>query len=355
MARRRSTSTSASTTSSSSTSCTSTSTRRLRSLAVALGPLWPEAAASAAASAAATPEQPDADLLQGMAGWTDLTPEQRTSFDDDGFLVVRGCLMPHEVAALTRAGDHLHAHAEDYWDARGQERNLLAADPDNFLQMLTHPVSLPLVAQLMGPRLQLHTSQFLWNEPNALAPDSPHLTETDPSHLGWVSAHRNLISRRPPERRSHLSRLFPELSSDSPRYNAQHRDIAEMTGVIGLGVMPRVEIKVMFYLSDCAPGFGQTWLARGSHKWQPGGDGPYQGVEAKERIVTEGRTVEPDLKAGDALFFENRCFHSGAFGSKNDTIPRLKMTISGSGYQPERPAAQDFRRREHASSTCAHG
>ena len=104
-------------------------------------------------------------------------------------LVVRNCLTPQEVTDLTAAGDHLHTHAEDYWDARGQERNLIAADPDNFLKMLTHPVALPLVAQLMGPRLQLHTSQFLWNEPNALGADSPHLTETDPSNLGW---HRDI-------------------------------------------------------------------------------------------------------------------------------------------------------------------
>ena len=62
--------------------------------------------------------------------------------------MVRNVLSPEEVGKLERAGDYLDAHAEEVWDARGQERNLLAVDPDNFLPMLTHPVALPLVAQL---------------------------------------------------------------------------------------------------------------------------------------------------------------------------------------------------------------
>ena len=62
--------------------------------------------------------------------------------------MVRNVLSPEEVRKLEAAGDYLDAHAEEVWDARGQERNLLAVDPDNFLPMLTHPVALPLVAQL---------------------------------------------------------------------------------------------------------------------------------------------------------------------------------------------------------------
>ena len=134
-----------------------------------------------------------------MAGWTTLAPADREAFDRDGFLVVKGALSQQQVAALAAAGDHLDAHFADYWDSRGQGRNLIAVDPDNFLPMLTHPATLPLVAQLMGPRLQLHTSQFLWNKPNNIGPDSPHADGTDPTRLGW------------------------------------HRDIAEMTSVIGLG------------------------------------------------------------------------------------------------------------------------
>jgi hypothetical protein len=99
-------------------------------------------------------------------------------------LVVRGALSSAEVEGLAAAGDHLDTHAEEYWDERGQERNLLAVDPDNFLPLLTHPVTLPLVAQLMGPRLQLHTSQFLWRHPDTVEPDSPGI---DATRLGWVS------------------------------------------------------------------------------------------------------------------------------------------------------------------------
>ena len=45
-----------------------------------------------------------------------------------------------------------------------------------------------------------------------------------------------------------------------------------MTGSIGPGLMPRTEIKIMYYLSDCSePGCGQTWVVRGSHRWQSAG------------------------------------------------------------------------------------
>lgn len=102
--------------------------------------------------------------------------------------MVRGALSSAEVEGLAAAGDHLDTHAEEYWDERGQERNLLAVDPDNFLPLLTHPVTLPLVAQLMGPRLQLHTSQFLWRHPDTVEPDSPsHAAGIDATRLGWVS------------------------------------------------------------------------------------------------------------------------------------------------------------------------
>ena len=98
-----------------------------------------------------------------------------------------------------------------------------------------------------------------------------------------------------------------------------------MTSVIGPGAMPRVEIKVMFYLSDClGPGFGQTWVARGSHKWQPGGKGAWQGPEAKARIVEEGRGVEPRLRAGDALFFENRESPSPLLRPRQPELPEPK-------------------------------
>jgi len=226
-------------------------------------------------------------------------------------LVVRGALSSAEVEGLAAAGDHLDTHAEEYWDERGQERNLLAVDPDNFLPLLTHPVTLPLVAQLMGPRLQLHTSQFLWRHPDTVEPDSPGI---DATRLGWVSC--GLLMTKALARaacgqhvlaRARSSRLvsFCLAADMTPAHRClcmQHRDIAEMTSVIGPGVMPRVEIKVMFYLSDCdKPGYGQTWVAAGSHKWHPGDGGPYHGPEARARIVDEGRAVEPLLKVCSGL------------------------------------------------------
>ena len=57
-------------------------------------------------------------------------------------------------------------------------------------------------------------------------------------------------------------------------------------------------------------------------------------IQARARIVDEGRAVEPLLKAGDCLLFENRCFHSVGI-NRSDSI--RKTFVVGYSYRWMRP------------------
>eukprot|EP01047_Picozoa_sp_COSAG01_P024234 COSAG01_NODE_1492_length_10127_cov_55.322996_2_plen_358_part_00 len=259
-----------------------------------------------------------------IAGWTELSNQQRNAFQRDGFLILRRVLTPQQVSTLAAAGDRLVG--SERWErlgfqTGGEGRNAVAAEPEHFLPLMTHPVVLPIVAQLMGPRLQLHTSQHIWAPPQQVE----HTPAEDPLKLGW------------------------------------HRDIAEMTQTMGLGVMPRVEIKAMFYFSDCdTPGHGQTWVARGSHMWQPdpvavrpSSSGPQAAAagqneqrssyseQLRPRIVAEQRAVEPMLQAGDCLLFENRTFHSKGFNRSDRTRKTLVIGYSHRWMRPDDYSTQE--------------
>jgi len=197
--------------------------------------------------------------------WTTLTPEQAAAFDRDGFLIVREALDPEQIAACIEAGDRLVA--SDLQTARRDTgrsdgfRNVIALDPV-FRSLLCHPRTVPLVIQLMGPHLQLHTSDLIWKYPD-------------------------------------------EGEDESKRSPGWHRDISAVTRDLDHDRMPRLEIKVAYYLTDCLkPTDGQTRVAAGSHRWRATWD-------RKPGAVDPPGCVTPELRAGDALLFENRTWHAG--------------------------------------------
>jgi ectoine hydroxylase len=141
-------------------------------------------------------------------------------------------------------------------------RNIVELD-EAFLPLLTMSTTVPLVMQLMSPRLQLHTSHLIWRHPSDAA--TPDVT----SQRNW------------------------------------HRDIQRLTRDLENDVIPRVEIKIAYYLSDCSkPGCGQTLFAKGSHRLRGRLNIPEGQVDPVEK-------AEPLLKAGDAVLFENRTWHCG--------------------------------------------
>ena len=197
-----------------------------------------------------------------------LTPEQRRSFEEDGFLIVRNALSPTQVTAIRDAGDRIAGSfltkppiddkpAYNYLD---QRPGLLREKP--LFDLVTHPPTVSLIAQVLGPNIHLHSTALIYKRPSPKAPLS---------RFGW------------------------------------HRDI-RIPRDLGHEALPRVGIKVCYCLTDFhEPRSGMTLLARGSHKRTK----PLQ-VKQGEVDPADLEVVDLKVNAGDAFLFENRLFHTAA-------------------------------------------
>ena len=208
-----------------------------------------------------------------------LSAAQRRAIDSDGFLVVPQALDADAVALLTAASDRLmSAFLDDPEQVYLQLRQGLVQEPD-LDSLVAHAKTVPLVVQLLSPNIHLHSTSIIYKKPRDAALSAPE--------RGW------------------------------------HRDIgiAEDLGHQGL---PRLGIKVCYCLSDfSAPASGMTLLAPGSHI-----NGTPLGIRAGE--VDPPEVADVRVSAGDAVFFENRVFHSAA-PNLSDRISRV--IIYGYAYR----------------------
>ena len=210
-----------------------------------------------------------------------LTTEQRQSFDEDGFLVVRDVLNKQAVEQLIEAGDRragVFLTKPELLDK--EEYNHLDLRPGllkekAFFSLLAHSPTVPLVVQLLSPNIHLHSLALIYKRPV-----SP---EGTPFRRGW---HRDI-------------RIPKDLG---------HRDL------------PRVGIKICYCLSDFhKPNSGMTLFARRSH------------LSSEALKIRKGK-IDPEdvevcdltLNAGDAVLFENRIFHTAA-PNRSDRVSRVLM------------------------------
>jgi hypothetical protein len=222
-----------------------------------------------------------------------MTPAQRRSWDEDGFVVLPDFFDASELAALLRAADRLR----DRWClAKGlvdgaplpehgfSVRNLLAYD-DAFLGLVDHPKILPLVVDAIGPNIQIRTSHLDFRPPYppALQAELRARLQADPAANGVPGA-RN-VGWHPD-----LAGLF-----------AQANELN--------GVLPFMEIKAFYTLGDMrAANCGNLWLAAGSHRrelselqaWKAG---------AGDSGAPPPGAVELRLPAGAAVLWRTACWH----------------------------------------------
>ena len=208
-----------------------------------------------------------------------LTEAQRRGMDTDGFLVIPQAIDAETVAGMTEAADRIMASFTDdpkrgYLQLREGIVQEEAFDP-----LISNPATVSRVVQLLSPNIHLHTASLLYKKPQP--PD------TTPASRGW------------------------------------HRDIgiAEDLGHQGL---PRIGIKVCYCLTDFPePDSGMTLMARGSHL----NGGPLAIPKGEPDPPT---VVDPCLRAGDAVLFENRTFHTAAPNLSDSTS---KAIIYGYAYR----------------------
>ncbi|NKB66460.1 MAG: hypothetical protein GKR89_05325 [Candidatus Latescibacteria bacterium] len=208
-----------------------------------------------------------------------LTQDQYRAFDADGFLVIPQAISTEMVAGLTQSGDHLmESFLNDSNEPQMQLRQGIVQQ-EAFDPLVANPATISLVVQLLSPNIQLHSASLIYKKPQ-----DPHST---PPHRGW------------------------------------HRDIG-VAEEVGHEKPPLLGIKVCYCLTNFpAAKSGMTLMARGSHK----NAGP---LAIPAGAADPPTLVDPQLKAGDAILFENRTFHTAAPNLSQRTS---KVVIYGYAYR----------------------
>jgi len=215
-----------------------------------------------------------------------LSPDDRRRFDEDGFLIIRNALAPEAVTALLEAADRLaEAFLRKPEVLTRPEYNHLDLRPGllrekAMLELVSNPVAVPLVVQLLGPNIHLHSTALILKRP------SPHAPVF---RRGW------------------------------------HRDI-RIPQDLGHQRLPRVGMKVCYCLVDFQePNSGMTMLASKSHLRTEPLRMPKGSVDPKDVELCDLR-----LGAGDAFVFENRLFHTAAPNLSDRTS---KVAMFGYAYR----------------------
>ena len=220
-----------------------------------------------------------------------LTSEQRQSFADDGFLVVRNALDADAVRQLTEESDRLAQaflrkpviSGKPEYNHLDLRRGLLKEQA--LLALVSNSTTVPLVVQLLSPNIHLHSTTVIYKR--------------------------------------------PENSGDPPFRRGWHRDI-RIPKDLGHEQLPLVGIKICYCLTDFQqPNSGMTLMARGSHRLPGPLNLPKDFVDPIDVEV-----CDLQLNAGDALFFENRIYHTAA-PNRSDRIS--KVVIYGYAYRWMKP------------------
>jgi len=220
-----------------------------------------------------------------------LAPDQQKTFEDDGFLVVRSALDPQTVANLIEESDRLagaflhkpEISGKPEYNHLDLRRGLLKERA--LLALVSNSTTVPLVIQLLSPNIHLHSTTVIYKR--------------------------------------------PESSDDPPFRRGWHRDI-RIPKDLGHEQLPLVGIKVCYCLTDFQqPNCGMTLMARGSHRLP----GPLN-IPKGEVDPIDVEVCDLQLNAGDALFFENRTYHTAA---PNRSERDSKVVIYGYAYRWMKP------------------
>ena len=220
-----------------------------------------------------------------------LTSEQRQAFADDGFFVVRNALDADTVNQLVEESDRLagaflrkpEVSGKPEYNHLDLRRGLLKEKV--FLALASNSTTVPLVVQLLSTNIHLHSTTIIYKRPEKR--DDP------PFRRGW------------------------------------HRDI-RIPRDLGHEQLPLVGIKICYCLTDFPqPDSGMTLMARGSHRLPGPLSIPTGGVDPRHFDV-----CDVQLNSGDALFFENRIYHTAA---PNHSDRVSKVVIYGYAYRWMKP------------------
>ena len=211
--------------------------------------------------------------------YTPLTDEQRRTFAEQGYLVVRQAVDRATVARLLQVADRLMEGFE--FEGYYAHRRAGLAQEEALAELVTHSTTVPLIVQLLGTNIHVTNTALIYKHPRQ-EPD----------------AERNW-----------------------------HRDVGVHLD-IGPAHVPRVGLKIGYCLTDFStPDSGMTLVIPNSNSW-------HYPLPIPKGHIDPLSYEEPRLKPGDAFLFENRLYHAAGYNFGRDIA---KIVMYGYHYRWIKP------------------
>ena len=210
-----------------------------------------------------------------------LTAEERKSFDENGFFIVRGALDSGTVESLLEATEELEGAQRPNYEAKGlkphQPLNVLdfMGKDERFLPMIDWPKTFMKVVDILGWHIQLYHSHVIFTPP------LPEAARDRKHRLGW------------------------------------HQDSGRINIDIESEPRPRISLKVGFFITDTmSTDRGNFHVVPGSH------------LRNKLELPDDPEADPPDAvpvrtAPGDAVFFDRRLWHAAGRNMSNVTRKAL--------------------------------
>lgn len=219
-----------------------------------------------------------------------MTDAQRLFFETNGYLVFPNLLSPQELATIREAADS----AERLWRSDTSRQGVRKPNlqqvqapieyDSHLLELMVHPVTFPIVRELLGEDVQMIDNDYFISPPNTN------------SHALW------------------------------------HHDVGMPSVYHPLSTLM---VKVFFLLSDVPPGGGGTAIIPGSHRFPM--DFRLPQVANPDDMPGHVRMEHP---AGTAYLFHCRIYHAALNNNTNETRRVLIYNYGHSwmkfwqGYEP---------------------
>ena len=210
-----------------------------------------------------------------------LTEEQKCQWKEDGYLVLKGVLSDEEIKNVTTVVDQMdeehreQLHSEgvqnesDVKPYTGLNKLNIIENSDIFVELMDHPVTFPVVLELLGPFIQLSMSQAMIRPPN-------------PENKGLAHA------------------LHPDGGQAMQRIRVDNNSLP-------------LQIKIQYFLTPLAtPEHGNFTIVPGSHHR------PFPAAQlgnAESPHNTEA--VQLCVEAGDAAVFPHALWHGASSNRSN--------------------------------------
>ena len=211
-----------------------------------------------------------------------LTPEERRTFEETGFLVIENALPAQSLSNLIEATDGIHARyvSEGFAPDKALFHPNFIPDNPLFQDLVDHERVLPKVWGILGWNIYLYHAHMIVTPPTGQTP-------TDKT-FGW------------------------------------HQDSGRVNREIETHPRPRLSLKVAYFLSDVSePGRGNFWVVPGTHLCDT------LAMPAEGEGQPEG-AVPVCVKPGTAVLFDRRLWHSA---SPNWSGVTRKVLFYGYGYR----------------------